>query len=137
MTVAVHTRALRGAGRPDRCCTAWSPTWPTTRCATTSRAGRPTITLSGGVLRVVNTGPVVPPERFGDLFAPFRRIGTTRTQGAGLGLSIVAAIADAHGALIAREPPSGRRSGTRRGFRRIQERAKFREMRCGAAETRP
>ncbi|WP_063909962.1 sensor histidine kinase [Herbidospora yilanensis] len=70
--------------------------------------GTAEITLTGGVLRVVNTGPHVPPERFGDLFAPFRRIGTTRTQGAGLGLSIAAAIARAHGARMeARANPGG------------------------------
>ncbi|WP_083958051.1 sensor histidine kinase [Herbidospora mongoliensis] len=69
--------------------------------------GTADITLAGGVLRVVNTGPVVPPERFGDLFAPFRRIGTTRTQGAGLGLSIAAAIARAHGALMHADPHPG------------------------------
>ncbi|WP_061293691.1 ATP-binding protein [Herbidospora cretacea] len=69
--------------------------------------GTAAITLAGGTLRVVNTGPVVPPERFGDLFAPFRRIGTTRTQGAGLGLSIAAAIAGAHGASVQASPHPG------------------------------
>ncbi|GLX93186.1 ATP-binding protein [Herbidospora sp. NBRC 101105] len=70
--------------------------------------GTARVTLTGdGVLRVANTGPHVPPERFGDLFAPFRRIGTTRTQGAGLGLSIAAAIARAHGAPMEARPNPG------------------------------
>ncbi|MEU7695965.1 sensor histidine kinase [Microbispora hainanensis] len=65
------------------------------------------VTLAGGVLRVRNTGPEVPAERFGDLFAPFRRLHTTRGQGAGLGLSIVASIAAAHGAAVAARPNPG------------------------------
>ncbi|NUP67988.1 MAG: HAMP domain-containing protein [Nonomuraea sp.] len=71
-------------------------------------AGTAEVTLSGGVLTVRNTGPHVPPERFGDLFEPFRRLRTTRGQGSGLGLSIVAAIAKAHGAGVRAEPnPEG------------------------------
>ncbi|MEU7890787.1 ATP-binding protein [Microbispora bryophytorum] len=65
------------------------------------------VTLAGGVLTVRNTGPEVPPERFGDLFAPFRRLHTTRGQGAGLGLSIVASIATAHGADVRARPNPG------------------------------
>ncbi|MFI6734769.1 ATP-binding protein [Nonomuraea sp. NPDC050451] len=65
------------------------------------------ITLSRGVLTVRNTGPHVPQERFGDLFEPFRRLQTTRGQGAGLGLSIVASIAKAHGADVRASPNPG------------------------------
>ncbi|MBE3010273.1 HAMP domain-containing histidine kinase [Microbispora sp. NEAU-D428] len=65
------------------------------------------VTLAGGVLTVRNTGPEVPAERFGDLFAPFRRLHTTRGQGAGLGLSIVASIATAHGAAVRARPNPG------------------------------
>ncbi|GAA4229024.1 signal transduction histidine kinase [Streptosporangium album] len=66
------------------------------------------VTLSRGVLTVRNTGPHVPQERFGDLFKPFRRLHTTRGQGAGLGLSIVASIAKAHGADVRANPnPDG------------------------------
>ncbi|GIH66667.1 sensor histidine kinase [Microbispora siamensis] len=65
------------------------------------------VTLAGGVLTVRNTGPEVPAERFGDLFAPFRRLHTTRGQGAGLGLSIVASIATAHGAAVTARPNPG------------------------------
>ncbi|MEU9889764.1 HAMP domain-containing sensor histidine kinase [Sphaerisporangium sp. NPDC051011] len=70
--------------------------------------GRVEVTLAAGVLTVRNTGPVVPAERLGDLFEPFRRLHTTRGQGSGLGLSIVASIARAHGAEVrARANPGG------------------------------
>jgi signal transduction histidine kinase len=59
--------------------------------------------LEGGcpTLRVVNAGPVIPPEEVGALVEPFRRLNVDRTghtRGVGLGLSIVGAIATAHGA---------------------------------------
>ncbi len=52
------------------------------------------------VLRVVNTGPVVPPDQLGRLFRPFQRMDPSRLApgGLGLGLAIVSAIATAHGA---------------------------------------
>ncbi|MGW5259347.1 sensor histidine kinase [Microbispora sp. NPDC004025] len=65
------------------------------------------VTLAGGVLTVRNTGPEVPAERLGDIFAPFRRLHTSRRQGAGLGLSIVASIATAHGATVRARPNPG------------------------------
>ena len=66
------------------------------------------------VLRVANTGPVIPPGQVGSLLLPFGRGGAAgrapRTQaprpcqgsddGLGLGLSIVQAIAVAHGAAL-------------------------------------
>ncbi|MFC8825646.1 sensor histidine kinase [Streptomyces sp. NPDC057137] len=54
----------------------------------------------GVVLKVVNTGPVVAPETVPLLFEPFRRAQARQHapgEGAGLGLSIVASIARAHG----------------------------------------
>ncbi|MEV7671095.1 ATP-binding protein [Streptomyces sp. NPDC088752] len=56
------------------------------------------VRVAGGVLTVVNTGPVVPPGDVEGLFEPFRRgEGRDRTgPGAGLGLSIVRSIAVAH-----------------------------------------
>ena len=54
-------------------------------------------------LVVCNTGPQVPPDGVGELFEPFRRLRPDRTgpsDGAGLGLSIVAAIAHAHGGSV-------------------------------------
>jgi signal transduction histidine kinase len=68
-------------------------------------------TNAGAVISIGNTGPLVPPEAVDELFEPFRRLGAQRTghgQGHGLGLAIVRAIADAHGAaLAARARPSG------------------------------
>jgi signal transduction histidine kinase len=62
-------------------------------------------------LSVVNTGPVVPEASMERLFQPFQRHPPDRAghdRGVGLGLSIVQAIADAHGAtLIARPRPGG------------------------------
>lgn len=62
-----------------------------------------------GTLTVRNTGPHVPPERITELFQPFRRLHTrTRTtDGAGLGLSIVASIAQAHHASLDAQPNPG------------------------------
>ncbi|HEV2376617.1 MAG TPA: HAMP domain-containing sensor histidine kinase [Streptosporangiaceae bacterium] len=62
------------------------------------------------VLSVSNTGPVVAPGQVSQLFQPFHRGGTDRTgprEGLGLGLSIVAAIADAHGAWLQAHARSG------------------------------
>jgi len=64
------------------------------------------------ILVVANTGPVIPSAAVDGLFRPFQRLGTERTGhkegGLGLGLSIVAAIADAHEAtLTARSHPAG------------------------------
>ena len=55
------------------------------------------------VLTVANTGPAIPPEAVGRLFQPFLRLDGRRIRhdsGHGLGLSIVHAIAAAHGAEI-------------------------------------
>jgi signal transduction histidine kinase len=55
------------------------------------------------VLSVSNTGPVISPGHLARLFQPFERGGAARTgtsDGLGLGLSIVAAIAEAHGAWL-------------------------------------
>jgi signal transduction histidine kinase len=51
------------------------------------------------VLEVSNSGPVVPRYEVPGLFEPFRRYGSERlhSPGAGLGLSIVRAVARAHG----------------------------------------
>jgi signal transduction histidine kinase len=63
------------------------------------------------VLSVANSGPVIPPAEVDRLFQPFQRFGprlARRDGGHGLGLSIVRAIATAHGAALgARAQPSG------------------------------
>jgi signal transduction histidine kinase len=57
------------------------------------------------VLAVDNTGPVVPAADVARLFLPFQRLGADRVgPGAGLGLSIVQSIADAHGATLRTRP---------------------------------
>ena len=60
-------------------------------------------------LQVMSTGPVVPPDDVEGLFEPFRRAGTARTarRGAGLGLSIVRAVATAHGGTAVAEARAG------------------------------
>jgi signal transduction histidine kinase len=61
------------------------------------------------VLTVANTGPVIPPGEVDRLFQPFQRLDARRihyTNGHGLGLSIVRAIAAAHCATITADAPS-------------------------------
>jgi signal transduction histidine kinase len=60
-------------------------------------------------LRVANSGPVVPAARVAELFEPFQRLnGRTSSDGVGLGLSIVQAVANAHdGTVDAVAPPEG------------------------------
>ena len=71
-----------------------------------------TVTRGGkAVLTVLNTGPVIRPDDLDRLYQPFQRLDTDRNgdqSGLGLGLSIVHAIASAHGATIAsRAQPGG------------------------------
>ena len=68
-------------------------------------------TTAPGRLVVANTGPVIPPSEVDRLFQPFQRLGgdrTDQTEGHGLGLAIVAAIAHAHRAAVTAHPrPAG------------------------------
>ena len=54
-------------------------------------------------LQVANSGAEIPADQVPGLFEPFRRLGTVRTsrRGAGLGLSIVRAVATVHGGTVA------------------------------------
>ena len=62
-------------------------------------------------ISIANSGPTIPPEQIQRLFEPFQRLAGARTQhtsGHGLGLSIVQAIAGAHGAELSAHPrPEG------------------------------
>jgi two-component system, OmpR family, sensor kinase len=69
-------------------------------------------TLNGSaVLEVADDGPGLPPEEIGRVFHRFYRADSSRSResgGVGLGLSIVAAIAEAHdGSVSAAEVPGG------------------------------
>jgi signal transduction histidine kinase len=67
---------------------------------TATRNGRAWVSVS-------NTGPTVGPDQVTQMFEPFHRLnGRTQTGDGhhGLGLSIVSAIASAHGAAISAEP---------------------------------
>jgi len=75
-------------------------------------AGIETGTAAGrAVIRVTNSGPVIPPGELDRLFQPFQRLGDERVRqrrddghGLGLGLAIVRAIAVAHGAELTARP---------------------------------
>ena len=71
--------------------------------ATRSEDGRAVVT-------VANTGAEIRPEELSRLFDPFRRLERDRTRsgrGAGLGLSIVRAVVDAHGGELRAAPRTG------------------------------
>jgi signal transduction histidine kinase len=65
---------------------------------------------SCAVLSVTNTGPLIPAAAVDRLLQPFQRLSTDRTghgEGLGLGLSIVQAITQAHGATLTIRPQPG------------------------------
>jgi signal transduction histidine kinase len=62
------------------------------------------------ILEVINTGVVIEPDQVDRLVQPFQRLSPERTghgKGLGLGLSIVSAIVQAHGAQLEIEPRAG------------------------------
>jgi signal transduction histidine kinase len=76
-----------------------------------------------GLLTVANSGPLIAPEEVASLVRPFQRLGADRTThdgGHGLGLSIVDAVATAHGAKLAvhAQPAGGLRVEVR--FRAVR-----------------
>ena len=68
-------------------------------------------TTASGRLSITNTGPPIPPTELPLLIQPFQRLAsnrTTHTEGHGLGLAIVTAIAQAHQAPLTITPnPAG------------------------------
>jgi signal transduction histidine kinase len=67
-------------------------------------------TTPPGRLTVSNTGAAIPPTEIDRMFQPFQRLGadrTDQTEGHGLGLAIVAAIAQAHRAGLTAHPRPG------------------------------
>jgi signal transduction histidine kinase len=60
-----------------------------------------TTDTGASLVRIVNTGPVVPPGQVGRLFLPFTRLDDrTRHDGFGLGLTLVSSIAAVHGGTV-------------------------------------
>lgn len=69
------------------------------------------IVEAGGVVRIVNGGPLVPPDQLRQLTRRFIR-GETRSAGSGLGLSIVETImAQTESTLTLRSPATGHNDG--------------------------
>lgn len=71
--------------------------------ATSMAAGRATFTIA-------NTGPVIPTSELPRLFEPFQRLSSrasSSADGAGLGLAIVQAVADAHDATVTAQARTG------------------------------
>jgi signal transduction histidine kinase len=62
------------------------------------------------ILTIANTGPVIPTGELTRLFQPFQRLSShagSPADGAGLGLAIVQAIANAHDATLTAQAPTG------------------------------
>ena len=110
-----------GAGRPARRhrrnCTAPSPTWSATRCATPPTAASIAIRLSrdadgGAVLAVRDTGYGIPAAHLPRLTERFYRVSTSRSResgGTGLGLAIVKHVLGLHEAQLRIDSEVGRR----------------------------
>jgi signal transduction histidine kinase len=70
--------------------------------------GEVRVTVRSGLVHVENTGPVIRPQDVRRLAEPFERLHRDTTgPGAGLGLSIVRAVSDAHGARLELSPRPG------------------------------
>jgi two-component system OmpR family sensor kinase len=67
------------------------------------------------VLRVIDNGPGIPPEERARVFDRFYRRPGMQAPGSGLGMAIVRAIADAHGATVRLDAGMGTVTGTAAG----------------------
>ena len=68
------------------------------------------VVRAGALLRVRNSGPVIPDGEVESLFEPFRRLGADRVRsdrGVGLGLAIVKAVVNAHHGIVTASPLEG------------------------------
>jgi signal transduction histidine kinase len=76
-----------------------------------ARGGKVTVEIGEfPALVITNTGPIVPSDQVDILFEPFRRLDRDRTShrsGAGLGLSIVRSVAQAHDGTVSATPNPG------------------------------
>ncbi len=63
--------------------------------------------VSGALLMVENTGPQLAGADVSRMYRPFERIEEDRASGVGLGLAVVGAIAEAHGATVEAVPNPG------------------------------
>ncbi|MFL6188884.1 MAG: ATP-binding protein [Actinomycetes bacterium] len=92
------------------CWSGWSPTSSRTPSATTGPAAGSRSTPAAPAPWWWSGSPTPaphPPDKVATLFEPFRRLGADRTgsdRGAGLGLSIVKAVAAAHGGRATARP---------------------------------
>ena len=79
-----------------------SPAGTPVRISTSSLGGRAQV-------RVIDHGPGIPPERHGDVFAPFQRLGDTdNTTGLGLGLALSKGFTEGmRGQLVPEQTPGG------------------------------
>jgi two-component system sensor histidine kinase QseC len=66
----------------------------------TPEGGRVSVEIRTNLLSITDTGPGIPPTERGRIFDRFHRLAGQETEGSGLGLSIVARIAERHGAQI-------------------------------------
>lgn len=66
----------------------------------TPAGGRVTVAVAPGTVSVTDTGPGIPATERQRVFDRFHRLAGQETEGSGLGLSIVARIAERHGATI-------------------------------------
>ncbi len=91
-------------------------------------------TSDRSVFTIANTGPAIPAGEVARLFRPFERLRSRpdrAADGAGLGLAIVQAIADAHDATIHAEARTGGGLRIDIGFPQLPLRPRAVEARCG------